>query len=146
MWIYFFHCAVLGLVVQLCPTLCDPMNCSPGSFVHGDSPGSAVLGVGCHALLLGIFPNQGSNPGLLHCRQIRYCLCPGNPLYSFWNWDILGWCKHNCCFCIVEICCLISEYILNKCGHFIDHFNTHFSLYFFANDLLFAIHLIFILN
>ena len=27
---------VLGLVTQLCPTLCDPMDCSPpGSSVHG---------------------------------------------------------------------------------------------------------------
>ena len=27
-------------------------------------------GVGCHFLLQGIFPTQGSNPRLLHCRQI----------------------------------------------------------------------------
>ena len=26
--------------------------------------------VGCHSLLQGIFPTQGSNPGLLYCRQI----------------------------------------------------------------------------
>ena len=31
-------------------------------------------GVGGHALLQGIFPTQGSNPGLLHCRQILYHL------------------------------------------------------------------------
>ena len=31
-------------------------------------------GVGCHFLLQGIFPTQGSNPGLLHCRQMPYCL------------------------------------------------------------------------
>ena len=31
-------------------------------------------GVGCHSLLLGIFPTQGSNPGLPHCRQILYRL------------------------------------------------------------------------
>ena len=61
---------VLCLVSQPCPTLCDPMHCSPpGSFVHGDSPGKNT-GVGCHALLQGIFPTQGSNPGLLHCRRI----------------------------------------------------------------------------
>ena len=30
--------------------------------------------VGCHSLLQGIFPIQGSNPRLLHCRQILYCL------------------------------------------------------------------------
>ena len=66
--------AMLGLVAQLCPNLCDPMNCSPpGSSVHGDSPGKNT-GAGCHALLQGIFPTQGSNPGLLHCRQIFYHL------------------------------------------------------------------------
>jgi len=30
--------------------------------------------VGFHLLLQGIFPTQGSNPGLLHCRQILYHL------------------------------------------------------------------------
>ena len=29
-------------------------------------------GVDCHYLLQGIFPTQGSNHGLLHCRQILY--------------------------------------------------------------------------
>ena len=38
-----------------------------------DSPGKNT-GVGCHSLLQGIFPAQGSNPGLLHCRQILHCL------------------------------------------------------------------------
>ena len=38
-----------------------------------DSPGKSTV-VGCHFLLQGIFPNQGSNPGLLNCRQILYCL------------------------------------------------------------------------
>ena len=65
---------VLCLVAQLCLTLCDPMDCSPpGSSVHGDSPGKNT-GVGCHALLQGIFPIQGSNQGLLHGRQIPYQL------------------------------------------------------------------------
>ena len=31
-------------------------------------------GVGCHFLLQGIFPTQGLNPGLLHCRQKLYHL------------------------------------------------------------------------
>ena len=38
-----------------------------------DSPGQNS-GEGCHALLQGIFPTQGSNPVLLHCRQILYHL------------------------------------------------------------------------
>ena len=31
-------------------------------------------GVSCHFLLQGIFPTQGLNPGLLHCRQTLYRL------------------------------------------------------------------------
>ena len=62
------------LVAQSCLTLCNPLDCSPpGSSVHGDSPGKNT-GVGCHALLQGIFPTHGLNPGLPHCRQILYCL------------------------------------------------------------------------
>ena len=61
-------------VTRSCRTLCNPMDCSLlGSSVHGDSPGKNT-GVGCHALLQGIFPIQGFNPGLLHCRQILYYL------------------------------------------------------------------------
>ena len=38
-------------------------------------------GVGNHSLLQGIFPTQGWNPGLLHCRQIPYHLNhQGSPL------------------------------------------------------------------
>ena len=65
---------VLFLVAHSCPTLCNSMDCSlPGSSVHGDSPGKNA-GVGCHALLQGIFPTQGSNPDLPHCRWILYHL------------------------------------------------------------------------
>ena len=45
----------------------------PDSSVHSDSPGKNT-GVGCHAFLQGLFPTQGWNPGLPHCRQIVYCL------------------------------------------------------------------------
>ena len=73
MFYVYVHICVC-LVAQSCPTLCDPMDCSPpGSSVHGDSPGKNT-GEGCHILLQGIFPTQGSNPGLPHCRQILYCL------------------------------------------------------------------------
>ena len=62
----FIHIYVIYtfLVTQLSPTLCDLMNYSPPGFsVLGNSPGKNT-GVGCHALLQGIFPTQGSNPGL----------------------------------------------------------------------------------
>ena len=72
-----FVCAKL---LQSCPTHCDLMDCSPpGSSVRGDSPGKNT-GVGCRAFLQRIFPTQGSNPGLLHCRWILYQLShPGSP-------------------------------------------------------------------
>ena len=78
-------CAVLCLVPQSCRTLCDPMDCSPlGSSVHGDSPGKNTR-VSCNALLQGIFPTQGSNPGLQHCRQILYHLRhQGSPRILKW--------------------------------------------------------------
>ena len=61
-------------VIQSCPTLCNHMDRSPpGSSVFGILPGKNT-GVGCHALLQGIFLTHGSNSGLLHCRQILYCL------------------------------------------------------------------------
>ena len=44
---------MLCLVAQLCPSLCDPIRDSPGK----------NTGVGCHALLQGIFPTQGLDPG-----------------------------------------------------------------------------------
>ena len=66
--------ALLCLVVQSCPAFCNPMGCSPLGFsVHGNSPGKNT-GVDCHALRQGIFPTQGSNPGLLHYGQILYHL------------------------------------------------------------------------
>ena len=87
-WVHMCWC----LVTQSCPTLCDPMDCSPpGSSVHGDSPGKNT-GVGCHALFQGIFPTQGSNPGLLHCRWILYCLShQGSPigLLEYLKWHML---------------------------------------------------------
>ena len=77
-FVYVTHCFLLliydgsGLVPKSCLTLCDPMDCSPpDSSVRGDSPGKNT-GEVCHSLLQGIFPIQGLNPGLLHCRQILY--------------------------------------------------------------------------
>ena len=70
------HCSqiykcVYVLVTQSCPTLCDPMDCSPPGFCPWNSPGKNT-GVDCHPLLQRKFQTQGLNPGLLHCRQILY--------------------------------------------------------------------------
>ena len=72
-----FHstcCVCMCLVTQLCSTFWDPVDCSPPGFsVDGGSPGKNA-GVGCHALFQGIFPTQGLNLGLPHCRWILYHL------------------------------------------------------------------------
>ena len=63
------YCHITVKVTQSCPTLCDPMDCT----VPWNSPGQNT-GVGSLSLLQGIFPAQGLNPGLAHCRWILYQL------------------------------------------------------------------------
>ena len=77
------------------PTLCDPMDCSlPGSTVQGIFPGKNT-GVGCHFLLQEIFPTQGLNPGLPHCRQMLYHLShQGSHIMVIYNWST------NVCMCM----------------------------------------------
>ena len=61
--------------LQSCLTL-QPHGRSPARLLCSwDSLGKNI-GVGCHALLQGIFPTQGSNLCLLHCRQILYGWAP----------------------------------------------------------------------
>ena len=87
-----FHLCAVCLVTQLCPTLCDPMDCSPpDSSVHGDSPGGNT-GAGCHALLQGIFPTQGLNPGLLHGRLILYCQPPREAQFHLYHFCFMMEC------------------------------------------------------
>ena len=56
-------------VTQLCLILCDPH----GLYSLWNSPGQNT-GLGSCSLLQRIFPTQGSNPGLLHCRRILHQL------------------------------------------------------------------------
>ena len=59
---------VVVKVAQSCPTLRPH-----GLYSPWNSPGQNT-GMGSLSLLGGIFPSQGSNPGLPHCRQILYQL------------------------------------------------------------------------
>ena len=73
-----------GLVTWWCPALCDPWTVGHQVLCPWHFPGMNTR-VGCHFLLQGIFPTQGSNPGLLHCRQTLYQLShQGSP--SRWRW------------------------------------------------------------
>ena len=59
---------------------CVPLFATPSTI---DSPWNSPgrnTGVGSHSLLQGIFPTQGSNSGLPHCRWILYQMShQGNP-------------------------------------------------------------------
>ena len=62
-----------GLVTQSCPTLCDPMDCSPpGSSVHGSQ--ARILEGVVIPFSRGSSRTHGSNLNLLHCRQILLLL------------------------------------------------------------------------
>ena len=75
---------VCVLVAQSHLTL-QPHGLSPARLLcPWYSPGKNT-GVDCHTLLQRIFPIQGSNPGLLHCRQILYCLSYREIPNSPWN-------------------------------------------------------------
>ena len=75
---------------------------SYGLYSPWNSPGQNT-GVGSLSLLQGIFPTQGSNPGLPHCRQILYHLShkgrPSQHIFSHymvaWNW-VLHACVLSC--------------------------------------------------
>ena len=66
-----FIYVVIVKVAQSCPALCDPMYYT----VHGILQARILSRTArsC-SLLQGIFPTQGSNPGLPHCRWILYQL------------------------------------------------------------------------
>ena len=70
---------VVVKVAQSCPTLRPH-----GLYSPWNSPGQNT-GVGSLFLLQGIFPTQGLNPGLPHCRWILYQLSHrGSPRIPDW--------------------------------------------------------------
>ena len=90
------------LLAQLCPTLRNPMDCSPPrSPVHGISQARRLEWVD-FPFSRGIILTQGSNPGLLHCRQILYLLShQGSPIHS------IGW--------------AVRTYFLSLSSFYIEH-------------------------
>ena len=67
-----FVCVYMsGTESHLCLTLCDPMDYTGHRILQARI---VPTGMGCLSLLQGIFPTQGSNSGLLYCRQTLYQL------------------------------------------------------------------------
>ena len=78
--------------LQLCLCLYDPMHCSLPGFSGGpwDSPGKNI-GVGCHALLQGIFQSQGIEP----VSFMSPALAGSFLLLSYWGSPINGMHTHK---------------------------------------------------
>ena len=58
----------------------------PTRLIHPRGFPGKNTGMGCHFLFQGLFPTQGSNPGLPHCRQTLYRLShQGFPIQSLWR-------------------------------------------------------------
>ena len=66
-------------VTQSCLTLCNSTDYTVSGILQ-----ARILEWGSLSLLQGIFPTQGSNPGLLHCRWIFYQLShKGSPSLQY---------------------------------------------------------------
>ena len=100
MWrIHKTECCVCVLAAQSGLTL-QPYGLWPSRLLcPWDSPGKDT-GVGCHSLHQRNFPTQGSNPGLLHHRQVLYCLSYREVLYI-----------HVCVCVCVCVCIYICMYV-----------------------------------
>ena len=71
---YLLPCAVLCLIAQSCPTLCDSMDCSPPCpSVHGDSPGQNT-GVGC----------MPSSRGSFQLKNLTQVSCTAGRFFTIW--------------------------------------------------------------
>ena len=94
----FFHFFLINVCLV---ALCNPTDfTSAGSSVHGVSP-SKNTGVGCHALLQGIVPTQGWNPGLPHCRWIPHWLSHQGSHWLYYS-------------CLISLSLVLYHYYLNS--------------------------------
>ena len=93
----------LGGPCESCSVVSDSLR-PHGLYSPWNSP-SQNTGVGSLSLLQGIFPIQGSNPRLLHCRQILYQLShhgiPKLQLFPWGPWVYAKFCSasqyYTCC-------------------------------------------------
>ena len=97
-------CLVASVVSNSCAVDC---SLSGFSLCPWDSPGKNT-GAGCHALLQGVFPTQGSNPELLHCRQSLNLWATREAPWIFLDLHNPGVQFSSCC--LVFKCSRLSEW------------------------------------
>ena len=107
-------CYVLSCSCPTCPTLCNPMDCSPpGSSVHGILQ-ARILEWGCHALLQGIFPTQGSN-------QVS-CIAGG--FFTIWARQVQIFCPQKLHMSSIKLFLLNTYVILSGIFTFSSYFSS----------------------
>ena len=85
--IVLINCWNICSVAQLCPTLCDSLDCQPLMlFSFWEFPGKNTE-VGCHFLLQGIFLVQGSN---LHLWHLLHLQADSSPLSHLGNHAVIA--------------------------------------------------------
>ena len=89
-----FNCrtaATAAKSIQLCPTLCDPMDGSPpGSPVPGILPPGKNTGVGCH-FLLQCMKVKSESESFLTLRDPMVCSLPGSSVHGIFQARVLEW-------------------------------------------------------
>ena len=59
---------IMAIIISVVIILSDMIGCSPTRLPSPWDSSGKNSGVGCHSLIQGIFPTQGMNLDLLHCR------------------------------------------------------------------------------
>ena len=93
-----------GVVAKSCLTLAIPWTVATRLLCPWDFPGKNT-GVDCYFLLQGVFPTQGSNPCLFHCRRIIYHWATREALMHLYT--IQNYMQHRC---IVHIYKLFDKF------------------------------------
>ena len=102
----FYWGSIMNFESESCSVVSDPLR-PHGLYSPRNTPGQNTR-VGSLSLIQGIFPTQGSNPGLLHYRRILYQLSH----QESWPWLITNWMKHlskiltRCLWLAFDLSCL----------------------------------------
>ena len=97
----YIHMCASAQLLQACPTLCNPTDCSPlGSSVHGILPARILQRLLCPSQ--GIFPTQGWNPCLLHAGRFFTVEPPGKPYFP-----CVHICRNSAVWFDVRIVCCV---------------------------------------
>ena len=90
------HLDLLTMITQSCPTFLQPHGLLFTRLLCPQNSPGKNTGVGSHSLLQRIFPPQGLNPGLLHCRRgILYHLSHLGSAYH--TGPLVQWFLDSCC-------------------------------------------------